>query len=260
MDNTPTRLHPLLAVAAVSVTAASLAAIGVLTGLLPGSGAPKAPTVDEPVAVVAQAATPAPAIAVPVAEPPPPSAPVEKAPDPMPAKKPAVRHAKPAAKPATHRVATGSVIPPPAPTAQNVPSAMPPVPPDYRPPATASIPPAPPAPPTCRECGTVESVREVAIQQAQSPGIGAVAGGILGGVLGHQVGSGRGNDAATVLGAIGGAVAGHQIEKSQRRTVRYEIAVRMDDGTMQVLNAESAPAWRGGERVKVVNGVVMPMI
>jgi hypothetical protein len=34
----------------------------------------------------------------------------------------------------------------------------------------------------------------------------------------------------------------------------------MDDGTMQTLNTESAPAWRGGERVKVVNGVVMPMI
>lgn len=261
MDNTPTRLHPLLAVAAVSVTAASLAAIGVLTGLLPGSGAPKTPTVEEPAAVVAQAATPAPAIAVPAAEPPPPPAPVEKTPDPMPAKKPAVRYAKPAAKPASHRVASSSAMPPPPPTVQNAPSSMPSstVPPDYRP-ATASIPPAPPAPPTCRECGTVESVREVAIQQAQSPGIGAVAGGILGGVLGHQVGSGRGNDAATVLGAIGGAFAGHQIEKSQRKTVRYEIAVRMDDGTMQTLSAESAPAWRGGERVKVVNGVVMPMI
>jgi hypothetical protein len=34
----------------------------------------------------------------------------------------------------------------------------------------------------------------------------------------------------------------------------------MDDGTTQTLSAENAPAWRGGERVKVVNGVVMPMI
>jgi outer membrane lipoprotein SlyB len=147
----------------------------------------------------------------------------------------------------------GSAVPPPVAMAHNAPPNMPPVPPDYRP-ATAS------APPTCRECGTVESVREVAVQQAQGPGIGAVAGGILGGVLGHQMGHGRGNDAATVLGAVGGAFAGHQIERSQHRTVRYEIAVRMDDGTIQMLNADNAPAWRGGERVKVVNGVVMPMI
>ncbi len=259
MDSTSTKLHPLLAVAAVSVTAASLAAIGFLTGLLPGSGTQKSPKVEEPAPVVALAATPAPTIAVPVAEPPP--AQIEKTPEPIPAKKPVtkpiVRHSKPvlAAKPVAHTATGGTAVPPPVPTAQN----LPPVPPDYRP-ASASLPPVPPVPPTCRECGTIESVREIAVQPTQGPGIGAVAGGILGGVLGHQVGSGRGNDAATVLGAIGGAVAGHQIERTQRKTVRYEVAVRMDDGTTQTLSAENAPAWRGGERVKVVNGVVMPMI
>ena len=36
---------------------------------------------------------------------------------------------------------------------------------------------------------------------------GAVAGAIIGGILGHQVGSGRGNDVATVGGALaGGAI------------------------------------------------------
>jgi outer membrane lipoprotein SlyB len=74
------------------------------------------------------------------------------------------------------------------------------------------------------------------------------------------MGNGRGNDAATVLGALGGAFAGHQIEKSRSRAVRYEIAVRMDDGSVQLLSSENAPAWRGGERVKVVNGTAMPMI
>ena|SRR5438105_2352450 len=37
---------------------------------------------------------------------------------------------------------------------------------------------------------------------------GAVAGAVIGGILGHQVGSGRGNDAATVGGAALGALVG----------------------------------------------------
>jgi uncharacterized protein YcfJ len=40
---------------------------------------------------------------------------------------------------------------------------------------------------------------------------GAVIGAILGGVLGHQVGSGRGNDVATVGGAIAGGAVGSQV-------------------------------------------------
>jgi uncharacterized protein YcfJ len=37
---------------------------------------------------------------------------------------------------------------------------------------------------------------------------GAVAGAVIGGILGHQVGSGRGNDAATVGGALLGGLIG----------------------------------------------------
>lgn len=37
---------------------------------------------------------------------------------------------------------------------------------------------------------------------------GAIAGAIIGGILGHQVGSGRGNDAATAGGAVAGAAIG----------------------------------------------------
>jgi uncharacterized protein YcfJ len=41
---------------------------------------------------------------------------------------------------------------------------------------------------------------------------GTIIGGIAGGVLGHQVGSGRGNTAATVGGAALGAYAGNRIQ------------------------------------------------
>jgi len=45
----------------------------------------------------------------------------------------------------------------------------------------------------------------------ESPNVGgAVVGAILGGVLGHQVGSGRGNDVATVGGALAGGAIGSQ--------------------------------------------------
>ena len=40
---------------------------------------------------------------------------------------------------------------------------------------------------------------------------GAVAGAIIGGILGHQVGSGRGNDAATAGGAVVGGLVGSNV-------------------------------------------------
>jgi outer membrane lipoprotein SlyB len=123
----------------------------------------------------------------------------------------------------------------------------------------SSAPQAPVPPPVCHDCGTVQDVRQVVLQ-GEGTGAGAAMGGILGGVLGHQVGSGRGNDAATLLGAIGGAVAGHQIEKSQRKAVRYEITVRMDDGAHRTVTTQNPPAWRGGERVRLVNGVLTDLM
>ena len=40
---------------------------------------------------------------------------------------------------------------------------------------------------------------------------GAAVGAVIGGILGHQVGSGRGNDAATVGGAVVGGLVGSQV-------------------------------------------------
>ncbi len=44
---------------------------------------------------------------------------------------------------------------------------------------------------------------------------GAVVGAILGGVIGHQIGSGRGNDAATAGGAIAGGVIGSNVNRDR---------------------------------------------
>ncbi len=103
----------------------------------------------------------------------------------------------------------------------------------------------------CAECGVVQSVREI-----ETKGEGSGIGAVVGGVLGNQVGGGDGKDIATVVGAVGGAVAGNEIEKRVKSTKSYEITVRFEDGSIRVIGEANAPAWRVGDKVKVVNGVI----
>jgi len=114
----------------------------------------------------------------------------------------------------------------------------------------------------CAECGTVESVREVKVPVgSQGPNvIGAVAGGVVGGVVGNQFGGGHGRDALTVLGAVGGALAGHEIERNirgQQTVTRYEMSVRMADGSLRTFHSEAPFALASGDHVKVENGRVV---
>lgn len=107
----------------------------------------------------------------------------------------------------------------------------------------------------CADCGVVSSVNEVMVEPAGS-GVGAVAGGVVGGVLGNQIGKGSGRTIATVLGAAGGAYAGNAIEKSTKKTKRYDVVVRFDDGTTRTFSSTTAPAWRSGDHVRLENGVL----
>ena len=107
----------------------------------------------------------------------------------------------------------------------------------------------------CRECGVIESVRGVDTP-GEATGLGAVGGAVVGGVLGNQVGGGSGKKIATVAGAVGGAVAGHQIEKYAKKETRYEITVRMEDGSSRMIHASTSPTWRTGDRVKITDGVL----
>lgn len=116
---------------------------------------------------------------------------------------------------------------------------------------TAAI--APRAPGSCRECGVVQGTREIAVR-GESSGLGAVGGAVVGGVLGNQVGSGSGKQIATVVGAVGGVIAGNEIEKRVKSTRSYEVTVRLDDGSSRVITQSSAPAWRSGDRVRIVDG------
>jgi outer membrane lipoprotein SlyB len=112
-----------------------------------------------------------------------------------------------------------------------------------------------PAQVKCAACGIIESIREVS-HSGEGSGLGAAGGAVVGGLLGNQVGGGRGNQVATVVGAVGGAVAGNQVEKSMKSTKTYEITVRFDDGSSRMITEANPPAWRTGDHVKVVDGVI----
>lgn len=107
----------------------------------------------------------------------------------------------------------------------------------------------------CADCGTITAIN--AIEQAgEGSGLGAIAGGVAGAVLGHQVGGGTGKDIATIAGAAGGAYAGHQIEKKMKKTVRYDISVKMENGQHRTVSQKEAPAFAVGDKVKIVDGML----
>jgi outer membrane lipoprotein SlyB len=119
------------------------------------------------------------------------------------------------------------------------------------PPPPNAVPPRP----ICRDCGVIESVREVE-KKGQASGSGAAIGGIAGGVLGNQAGRGNGRTAMTLLGVVGGAIAGHEIEKNTAKAKSYEIDIRFDDGTTRLITQDTPPVWRSGDRVRVRDGVI----
>jgi outer membrane lipoprotein SlyB len=93
----------------------------------------------------------------------------------------------------------------------------------------------------CAACGTVEAVSTIQ-EKGEGTGMGAVAGGVLGGVVGNQVGGGNGKTAMTVIGALGGGLAGHEVEKRVRSETRYDIRVRMEDGSTRVFRQAQSMA------------------
>ena len=214
--------HPLLLVAAASVTVLSLAGVGALAGWLPGPGTHSA----EPAKVAAAAPAP---ISIQQTV----SVPQEKA-------RPAATATERRATNTVRRAAPVQVSEAPVPTYQV----------SSREPAYRV---ATPAPVICAECGVVETVREVAVEPKGSGG-GAVAGGVVGGIIGNQIGKGATRDIATILGAVGGAYAGNHIEKTVKEAKRYDVIVRFEDGSTRTFSSDTPPAWQSGDRVRLQSG------
>lgn len=221
------RLHPLLSAAAISVIAVSVAGIGAFSGILPKSIGATQVQVSDPVALPAPASAPA-AL-------------------PKPVKKPVVRTAAPAPVRDFGQDEFTRGQPAPQQQAPVILSQAP------QPPLAQ----APAVQPKCLDCGLVEAVREIE-QKGEGSWIGPVAGGVGGAILGKQMGKGTGNTIMTIIGAAGGAYAGNEIEKRVRSTKRWEVSVRLDDGSVRSVSYDAAPAWRAGERVRYVNGAIIP--
>ena len=222
MDTNTKKLHPLLLLAAVSLTVFSAVGIAALTGLFPHSKG----SVNESAPVAATTVTePAPA----------------PAPEAVPAPQPVKKHVAAKPKPAQHVAAA------------EVPALTPPPPPLAQAPQVVETP-----KPVVRPgvLGTVQSVREVE-QKGDAKGVGAVGGGLAGAVLGHNIGDH--NKLVTVLGAAGGAFVGNQVEKQARATKHWELTVRYDDGTTQTFNSDAQPFWHQGDRVRLFEGRLQPV-
>ena len=139
--------------------------------------------------------------------------------------------------------------------AQAKPATQPATQPAAKPAAPPAIP-AVAAKPVCGVCGTVIAVNRVE-EAGKGSGLGVVAGGVVGGLLGNQVGKGTGKDVATIAGAIGGAFAGDAIEKNVKKIKRYDLVVRMDDGSEATYHQTTEPTVGNGDKVKIVNGGVV---
>lgn len=124
------------------------------------------------------------------------------------------------------------------------------------PPASSSTYPASPA--YSSAYGVVDSIQASPTSSGSNGTLGTVAGGVVGGVLGNQVGGGRGRTAATVAGAVGGAMAGNAMERNAQSPTgqAYQIGVRMDNGSYQTVQQDSATGLSVGSRVRVENGHV----
>ncbi|WP_027801714.1 glycine zipper 2TM domain-containing protein [Paraburkholderia dilworthii] len=223
------RIHPLVAGAAVAVILASATGIAAMTGLLPTSHAVTEPA-PSPAIVAAQTAS------GPLGAPQTAAVP-QTAQQSMPqAAQPSAAHTAPV-KPPVHRThnTSGTQAPRYANNdgyqSVNEPAATRPV----------------PADPYAGEV--------VAINTVQSPqpttGLGALGGAVAGGLVGNQIGGGRGKILTTIAGAVGGGLAGNGIEHAVRKQTTYQVQVRMQDGSYRNFDYQTQPSVQIGERVHV---------
>ena len=87
----------------------------------------------------------------------------------------------------------------------------------------------------CRVCGVVEDVREVTLGSPK-----------------HEFSTVSGERFAMFLGLLSGKLGTGPVKI-------YEVAVRLQDGSTRVLREGTPPAWKPGDRVKVVMGRIEPV-
>lgn len=87
----------------------------------------------------------------------------------------------------------------------------------------------------CPSCGVVEDVHEVAL-----------------GNLNHDVSTVSGDGLAMLVALLSGKLGVRPLKI-------YEVEVRLQDGSTRIIREASLPAWKPGDRVRVVMGRVRPV-
>ena len=119
------------------------------------------------------------------------------------------------------------------------------------PPLAPAVTATPPAAGGCDRCGKVDSIRQVTNKDQWTP-LGSVpSSSDLGptGVAVYQIGPGFSNQGQVLLGAAGGGV--YQTRANQRNVTRWEVVVKMDDGSMRSVIQSYEPLYVVGDRVHV---------
>jgi hypothetical protein len=49
-----------------------------------------------------------------------------------------------------------------------------------------------------------------------------------------------------------------EVERSAPGRKRYDVSVRLEDGSVKTMSWDAPPAWKSGDRVRVVNGRLEP--
>jgi len=121
------------------------------------------------------------------------------------------------------------------------------------PPVVPAVPasPVPAATGPCDRCGKVDSIRQVITQDQWAP-LGSVpSSSDLGptGVAAYKIGPGFSNQGQVFIGAAGGG--SYQTRANQRNVTRWEIVVKMDDGSVRSTIQNYEPLLVVGDRVHV---------
>ncbi|HEV7414343.1 MAG TPA: hypothetical protein VGP14_11855 [Casimicrobiaceae bacterium] len=108
---------------------------------------------------------------------------------------------------------------------------------------------------TCDRCGTIASIRQATSKDSWTR-VGAVSSGGAGtsdlaplAVTQFEVGRDLSKQGTVLLGAAGGV--GYQSRPSALNVQRWELVVRMDDGSVRSVTQTYQPMLQSGDRVRV---------
>jgi outer membrane lipoprotein SlyB len=106
--------------------------------------------------------------------------------------------------------------------------------------------------------GTVVSIREIRQPSTLATFAGALGGALIGGAAGANVGGGSGQVAAASVLSVAGGAGGAALAQWLGMRTRYEVVARFEDGIERAYLLDSAPTFRPGATVRVVDGALQP--